>query len=120
MHRFALAAAFALLLVPTLGRLAQAAEGNITRDGWGAMCTVAGLSLADDAAQTFVPDAPRPQHDASGECPYCPLVAGLAVPTAVAVAIDLPADSAPSRTSVAPTLFRHPAGLGSRGPPFVS
>ena len=124
MQRLALAATFALLLVPTLGRLAQAGEGTAAHDAWGAMCTAAGLQLADHAHDTsHDPTAPRPAvpHHA-GDCAYCPLAQALVAPsTAVfAGAAPLP-DVAPTRAPTArPAYFRHPNGLGSRGPPLVS
>ncbi|HKN77711.1 MAG TPA: DUF2946 family protein [Lysobacter sp.] len=124
MQRLALAATLALLLVPTLGRLAQAGEGTAAHDAWGAMCTAAGLQLADHAHDTpHEPTAPRPAvpHHAD-DCAYCPLAQALVAPsTAVyAGAAPLP-DVAPAPTPTArPASFRHPNGLGSRGPPLVS
>jgi len=124
MQRLALAATFALLLVPTLGRLAQAGEGTATRDAWGAMCTAAGLQLADYAHDTsHEPTAPRPAvpHHA-GDCAYCPLAQALVAPsTAVfAGAAPLPDMAPPPAPTARPAFFRHPNGLGSRGPPLVS
>ena len=120
----ALAATFALALVPTVGRVAQACQTAETGDAWGAMCTVAGLvQVAVDPAHDPVrhPGAPA-DHAGQGDCAYCPLLQSLQVPQAVLAVVPPsfgPAGPPISARSIA-LPFRHPAGLGSRGPPVFS
>ena len=121
MQRLALAATFALALVPTLGRLAQAADAPAMRDAWGAMCTVAGLTLDGATQGTHAPAVPAPHHADSGDCPYCPWSSALVAPATPAFAAVHSIPHAHASPSIdAPARFRHPTGLGSRGPPSVS
>jgi hypothetical protein len=131
MHRLALAATFALLLVPSIGRMAQAGQGEALRDTWGAMCTAAGLVYeTTPTAQAHhqghhdhgTPAMPGAPHHGSGDCDYCPLLQSMVVAKAPAlVGIATLAPVAPAIVdSAAPPQFRHPTGLGSRGPPATS
>ena len=131
MHRLALAATFALLLVPSIGRMAQAGQGEALRDAFGAMCTAAGLVYeTTPTAQAHhqshhdhgAPAIPGAPHHGNGDCDYCPLLQTMVVakaPALVGVATLVPV--APATVDVAaPPQFRQPNGLGSRGPPTVS
>ena len=129
MHRLALAATFALLLVPSIGRLAQAGQGEVLRDAWGAMCTAAGLSYEGTTAATeghahhdAMPSSPAMPHHGTGDCDYCPLLQAMVASKAPAVLpVAALAPVAPQTIdAAAPPRFRHPNGLGSRGPPPVS
>lgn len=121
--RLSLTATLALALVPTLGRIAQATEATPSQ-AWTAMCTVAGLvQVAVDPAHDPARHPGHPaDHAGQGDCAYCPLLQSLQVPQ-VALAV-VPASLGPvgppvqSRSVALP--FRHPAGLGSRGPPVLS
>ena len=127
---FALAATFALALVPTVGRVAQACQAAETGDAWGAMCTVAGLEVAATAPMDHAAHAghhmpaptPMPHHGDGEDCPYCPLLQALVAPSVpiLSVPAAVPADAVARRNPVDPTRFRNPNGLGSRGPPLVS
>lgn len=132
----ALAATFALALVPTVGRVAQACQAS--EDAWGAMCTVAGLQQVavdppsghaghhghhDAAPAPSLPlPTPKPHHGDGADCPYCPLLQALVAPSVPTLLAPpaLQADAIARRLPVDPTRFRHPNGLGSRGPPQVS
>jgi hypothetical protein len=118
MARFALLAVLLLALVPTFGRLAQAA-GHDPLDARGtvAMCTARGLERVPDPGHP----EPAPHHD-NGDCAYCPLL-GSAVPPAPQVALaaaPAPAPALCTPSSSARVGAQHPCGLGSRGPPRVS
>jgi hypothetical protein len=123
--RLSLAATLALALVPTLGRIAQASEASPAQ-AWTAMCTVAGLvqvavDPALDVEHARHPGAPA-DHAGQGDCAYCPLLQALQVPQA-ALAVVPPAlrpqgPQIASRSVDIP--FRHPVGLGSRGPPVLT
>ena len=127
---FALAATFALALVPTVGRVAQACQAAETGDAWGAMCTAAGLEVAANphlgheaqAGHPMPSPAPMPHHGDGEDCPYCPLLQALVAPSVpiLSVPAAVPADAVARRNPVDPTRFRNPNGLGSRGPPLVS
>lgn len=131
----ALLAALLLALVPTLGRLAQAASAAraipVTQPAIVALCTIQGMKqvalpvLAAAATHAHLRhDAPapmphHPQGDAGQDCDYCPLLASLTALAAIALGLwPRPA----SALSMAPRAAirvarRHPSGLGSRGPP---
>jgi hypothetical protein len=126
LHRLALAATFALVLVPTFGRLAQAGQGDALRDAWGAMCTVAGLTLDGDDAHGRThdpaPRVPHAPHQGNGDCDYCPLLQALVAPkppVLQAIAV-VPAPAPAFAADLATPCFRHPTGLGSRGPPIAA
>ena len=141
MHRVALVAAFALVLVPTLGRLAQGGAGGHAETP--AIATQAmpahamahmghamahgpmdpGLSHAQMGhARPDAPPSPQPsKHQGhAGDCDYCPLLQMLVAPAAAVatVAIALPPVSVPSARADARFDTPHPTGLGSRGPPL--
>lgn len=132
LQTLALAATFALALVPTVGRVAQACQAAEAGDAWGAMCTAAGLEVAASTAHAahaghHMPapaptPMPMPHHGDGADCPYCPLLQALVAPSVPVLALPptLPADAVAKRGPVDPTRFRHPNGLGSRGPPRVS
>jgi hypothetical protein len=125
MHRLALAATFALLLVPALGRMAQAAHVEPARDAWGAMCTDGSLDLDPALAHAghHGPAAPEaPPHHGAGDCDYCPLLQGLVspVPPVFMPVARVATPNATSGDAVEHPRFRHPNGLGSRGPPRIS
>ena len=77
LQTLALVATFALALVPTVGRVAQACQDAQAGDAWGAMCTVAGLQVAatapmahDAHAGHHMPaPAPMPHHGDGEDCP---------------------------------------------------
>ena len=141
MHGVALVAAFALVLVPTLGRLAQGGAGGHAE----ALTTAAQAMAAHDMAhmghamahgsmdagmsharmghaQPDAPPTPQPsKHQGhAGDCDYCPLLQMLVTPAAAmaTVALALPPVSAPSTHADARFDTPHPTGLGSRGPPI--
>ncbi len=115
MHRLALAATFALLLVPVAGRIAQAHQAAEAHHGH-AMSAMAGAMHHGAPAR---PDAP---HHGDGDCDYCPLLQSMVAAKApMLVGAAAAAPVAPARVDVAaPPCFRHPNGLGSRGPPALS
>ncbi|WP_161786899.1 DUF2946 family protein [Noviluteimonas dokdonensis] len=114
MHRLALAATFALLVMPVAGRLAQAARAGEAHHGH--QMAMAG------AMHHAAPETPPPPHHGNGDCDYCPLLQSLVspdVPSLAAVADTVPVAPAVVEAA-APPNFRHPNGLGSRGPPSFS
>lgn len=121
-----------LVLVPGLGRLAgsRAPAGGWEHAGahWTAICTVAGLryvqlpGTADGAGPAGDADAPgaSPGHDGA-DCDYCPLLASLLL-LALCLALCPPFRRPPSagpRHADSRREWRHPCGLGSRGPPLA-
>ena len=93
MHRLALVATLALVLVPALGRMAQACEDTAATDAFGAMCTAAGLVVEAPAPSHAHPPShhashhdapPLPQmpmpHHGDGDCDYCPLLLTMVAP----------------------------------------
>ena len=135
MHRLALVATLALALVPTIGRVAKAGvevDHGAMHPAVAAAPVVAPHAAhrehhAHHAMADAPPVAPAPTpapmpHHGDGDCEYCPLLQGLVTPAPVAVvARDAapPADVA-RRATPARIDFRHPNGLGSRGPPSIS
>lgn len=118
MSRLALIAMLLLLLVPGTGRV-LAAPATGAESGM-AMCTGGGLELVP-ASRTDHGD-PAPSHPRGGmheDCSYCPLLGSLTLATATAPAV--PAAAGPVRIAVPQVphraVWRHPNGLGSRGPP---
>lgn len=125
MRSLALGAILLLSLLPGLGRLAGTqADGG----AWAQICTVAGLEQVwlapGDANPLEPPAAGGGQGDLPGDepgmdCAFCPLLAAIVV----LLPWWLPALSPHARHRL-PTgrpepqwKFRHPSGLGSRGPP---
>lgn len=137
MHRLALVATLALALVPTIGRVARAGA-EVDHGAMHHAAAVAQVVVDPHAAHRGhhdahhamaeappAPPVPAPAptpHHGDGDCEYCPLLQGLVTPAPVAVvALDAapPADVA-RRALPARIDFRHPSGLGSRGPPSIS
>lgn len=144
MQRLALVAMLLLSCLPTLGRLAgtpavpgaSAAAGGV----WAQICTIAGLKLVKIAPGDAAPlafdrtaldqhasgelGAPPPAHgdgmSPGQDCGYCPLLASLlAVLLWAMLALPQPVHRARNRACPVPCWkFRHPSGLGSRGPPL--
>lgn len=124
MNLLALAAILLLALLPTFGRLTQAAQGAAS-DTWTQVCTVAGMKLVKlslAASQSEAP-APAPKGDGMGaDCPYCPLL-GTFIAAVVSVVLALLAFApvvVSLRRGYRPRAWLHLSGLGSRGPPVVS
>lgn len=124
MSWLALVAMLLLAALPTLGRLAA---GPGTPDGvWAQICTMAGLKLVKLAPGDASPLDPPPVSPAGEggampgpDCAYCPLLAAVVV-LLLSIAFALPphATRRPAEARrAAPWRFRHPSGLGSRGPP---
>ena len=117
----ALVAALLLALLPSVGRLYQAAQS--APPDTIALCTVEGFkqaaaplwALADAAAHHRNPGGEPSAHD----CDYCPLLSGLVVLAFIALAFWPLATFSPRRIEAASPRVgrRHPCGLGSRGPP---
>ena len=148
MTRWAFAATLALVLVPTIGRLAgQAAMPMHHPTAAGSMVHVTpaqapagatdhgmieahGNALADTSSHSGLHasaavDAQVPSgnghHDPDEDCAYCPLLLGtIALPVPMLLA-GLPLRSPAMSMPVirSAVLERHPTGLGSRGPPLL-
>lgn len=145
----ALAAALALTLVPSVGRLAgqsamplhtvpsdtaahahspgnghtaHAAHAVHTGSTAGATATIARAHASTLDSGDAQPAAGNAHHGSEDDCAYCPLLAGT---TALPVP-GLPAALPMQRIAVrmpairTPALDRHPTGLGSRGPPTTA
>ena len=124
MSWLALVAMLLLSTLPTWGRLTA---GPGAADGvWAQICTMAGLKLVKlvpgDADPLDPPPAPPAGDDGAmpgPDCAYCPLLAAVAV-LLLSIAFALPPHAIRRPAEVrrtAPWRFRHPSGLGSRGPP---
>jgi len=117
MHRLALVATMALVLVPALGRMAQAFEAPPPAHP--------PSHHAMHHAMPMAPQAPMPTpmpHHGDGDCDYCPLLLTMVAPkppALVAPAIALQPAPIPVVAS-APPPYAHPTGLLSRGPPSIS
>lgn len=126
----ALLAMLALALLPSAGRIASALRTHDTIDDFGlaALCSPSGLGAASPVFERAArlqagvdPAAPAPgkpsPHD--GDCAYCPLLGGIALPMphVLAALPSLAADATPSPTWVARPLERLPGAHGPRGPP---
>jgi hypothetical protein len=127
MTLLALVAMLLLLALPTAGRVLAASTGD--QEGvWAQMCTMAGLKLVKIAPGELtqldpqpVPKGP-PGSDMPGEdCAYCPVLGGMAflLLWTMVVALHAPRRPAAPWRLLAPRLFLHPNGLGSRGPPVA-
>lgn len=119
----ALLAALLLAVVPTLGRLYQSAQSESPPAI--ALCTLEGLDVAAQPLWALAGDAGDHEDRAAGkqshpDCDYCPLLAGLAVPTLLVLGLPAPAPTAPTPfwRPARHLARRHPSGLGSRGPPL--
>ena len=126
MTLLALVAIGLLLAAPVTSRLVAAGEG--AQGVWTQLCTAAGLKLVKvSAADTPLWDAAKPDQKApsggmqDGDCPYCPLLTGLAMLLAWIIVAGPSGvrDHFAARRSQVASLFRHPSGLGSRGPPLA-
>ncbi|MCF7222514.1 DUF2946 family protein [Lysobacter sp. TLK-CK17T] len=131
MLRLAFLATLLLLIVPTLGRLA---ESRVGADGWEsagahwtAICTVAGLKYVqlpgtDGGMDEAGADMPgKPSGHAGADCDYCPLLASLLF-LALCLGLFPPFKPQVSTGRIGAGLrreWRHPCGLGSRGPPLA-
>lgn len=110
--RLALAAALLLVLAPSSTRLLAATQllhAGADHDGPGAMPATV-LEQGRDAP------LPRATHP---DCAYCPLLGSLdqvALRTP-ALSPAAPAAAFAAVATIAPRVWRHPSGLGSRGPP---
>ena len=120
-------AALLLALVPGIGRMAQAAgvpalhaehahhvPGGVPGDAAHAGSNPRSTKAGD-------PPAPSDRRPAIGDpdCDYCPLLASMAMaPDEVVVAAYPPVAARLAATFASPRIrWRHPWGLGSRGPP---
>jgi hypothetical protein len=128
MSHLALVAVLLLLAVPTVGRVLSG-SGAASEGIWTQMCTMAGLKLVKIIPGDLAPIGSQSTPDlGSGgdgsmpgsDCAYCPLL-GAMVALALWIVFGLPAgarqDGVPRADSPL-TAFRHPSGLGSRGPPI--
>ncbi len=132
MIRLALMATLLLVLVPTLGRLA---ESRVQADGWEgagahwtAICTVAGIQYIPlpegmqlPGSRTGDASPGKGTSHPGADCDYCPLLASLLV-VALCWALLGPQVQRIVAVALAPSLRpwqRHPCGLGSRGPPLA-
>ncbi len=136
MARLALVAMLALVLVPSIGRIAQHFDSSVSINetslgpAFGAMCTAQGLAydpaVAAIEAIGFALQGsddsrgPAPPH-AGDDCDYCTIAVSSIVPVFLSlVAPALTSDiTLPSRNSRMST-WRYPLGLGSRGPPLTA
>ena len=126
-QHLAFTAMLALVLVPTVGRMAQgprAVEATPADATPAAAANAHALhhgAHADPAAP--VPDRPlpAPHHGASGDCDYCPLLQGLLTPGIGPPAPALALAPADPRWVGSDARFDtpYPTGLGSRGPPVA-
>ena len=123
MQRLALVATLALVLVPTLGRMAQAFDGPAPSHALSHAHPPshhAGHHMVPALPQAPMP-APMPHHG-DGDCDYCPLLLSMVAPkppALVAPAVTLQPAPKPVVAS-APPPYAHPTGLLSRGPPALS
>lgn len=115
MHRLALAATFALLLMPVAGRFVQVHQAAQAHHGHH-------MSAMAAAMHHGAPEAPSAPHHGGGDCDYCPLLQSMVAAKAPALLpVAQVAPIAPALVdAAAPPQFRHPNGLGSRGPPTFS
>lgn len=114
MSRLGLAASLLLVLVPTLGRVAQAAAPHAAQQH----AAHAQHRSADHAHRQAGDDIPRAALG-DPDCDYCPLLSSMAPSMGIALAVmPVPAIGRMATAPRAPELrWRHPWGLGSRGPP---
>lgn len=127
----ALLAALLLAGMPTLGRLQQALHAAVDAP-MVALCTLRGLEHVPLDALTAhsgkpstvdhgSPEGGHPQH-AQDDCTYCPLLAGLLVPSLATTGLPwapVPSDGTRRPATTLPSAPSIP-GLGSRGPPALS
>ena len=119
--RLALAATMLMVLLPSMGRLAGAGPAtNPHTVHVGSHGGHAGHAAAGQAGAP-APATPHPGGSGQYDCGYCPLLASLVPPAAVAPSFGTPLhDRLFALSSHAPRVaWRHPWGLGSRGPPVA-
>ena len=141
---WAYAATLALVLVPTIGRLAGQASMPMDHGATaGALAHLAAAhaqpygtdpgmvetrvhAMAHASAHTGdATDSPTTSesshHDLDEDCAYCPLLLGtIALPVPVLLAaLPLRSPLMPIPAIRSAVLERHPTGLGSRGPPLA-
>ncbi|RMH87889.1 DUF2946 domain-containing protein [Lysobacter pythonis] len=112
----ALLAASLLALLPTFGRLHQASVISSNRV---ALCTASGFEYADIRTENGKPSPAGQSGERHGDCEYCPLAASLNLPAAISgwTGDEFPATAVLPFPKPHARLFKHPSGLGSRGPP---
>ncbi|WP_240099095.1 DUF2946 family protein [Thermomonas flagellata] len=123
----ALLAALLLALVPSLGRLWQAAHEDPLLAQLDQLCTADGLASSHGLARWLAGSAEPPQ-DPSGhghggdDCDYCPLLAHAATPPPP-LGVVPPAAPAPTpfvRPATLRLRARHLLGWAPRGPPAAA
>ena len=126
MTRIGLAAALLLIVVPTAGRVVHAAASTHAAHAGthhGHTAHRHGIDARDGhAADARHGDRQgRDARPAIGDpdCDYCPLLSSMAEVAAIRIALaQVPRADRPFAAPTAPLLrWRHPWGLGSRGPP---
>lgn len=130
--RLALAAALALVFMPSLSRVMQVAAAQQQRqaqhhhaaamDGMAAMHDMQGMHASHGMQQAPAHDGHRmPATPAEGDCDYCPILASLSLPDIHVLAV--PALAWPPHWDHAGSLGQPGrivvAGLGARGPPVL-
>jgi hypothetical protein len=136
MVQLALLAMLALVLLPTVGRIAQqSSAGAATRDNTldpalGAICTARGLVYDPEVAvieargfvfQTDADDRRIPPPHTGDDCDYCTIAA-----TSLSSGFVSLGTATPTSDIALPSLRNHvviwhyPLGLGSRGPPLTA
>ncbi|PJK10582.1 hypothetical protein CO610_01660 [Lysobacteraceae bacterium NML95-0200] len=114
--KLALLAALLLAVLPTLGRLAQAASANAGE--LIALCTTEGMALAADGRDPASPLSSG--QSALHDCAYCPLLAGLLILAALILRLlQRPQVLCPSIPPPPEASHSGLAGLGPRGPPLT-
>ncbi|NZA28554.1 DUF2946 family protein [Luteimonas sp. SJ-92] len=115
MSHLALGAALSLSLLPAAGRMFGADGAHAAHEAdAGARNDHRGHDAKEGRER-----APSPTSSAAADCGYCPLLAAAVTPSRRLPAVArLPAAAARFGDRADPRpLRRHPAGLGSRGPP---
>ena len=118
--RLALAATMLMVVLPSMGRLAG--NGPATHAAHAMHAAAQGAHVAHAKGPhgaPAAPVAPQPAGSTQYDCGYCPLLASLVPSAAVAPSFGtLLHDALAARAVDAPRMaWRHPWGLGSRGPP---
>ncbi len=123
MTSLAILAVALLFAMPIASRLIAAGSGS-AHATWSQLCTATGLKLVKIGASSSVPDSKLPAAPAmdhtEGDCAYCPLAACMVVLLLCLLLSLLTTPQRGLRTwqrDIA-RAFRHPNGLGSRGPPL--
>lgn len=121
-----LLAAVLLAAVPTLGRIAQAQQvpdaatlaANFCGDAHAPLHRMLALWQKEQALRQPM-QSPHGEH--TPDCDYCPLLASLVALAFIALGVWSPGTRTFRllRVGSAHLAFRHPSGLGSRGPPVT-